>query len=391
MSPHRPAGRPIALLVAAALMGGTLPAAASEAPPPSRPRDRAAEAAARPAQEVDTARLDALSVRIAELMSGKRDPKVSPRGDLIIRVRAPERPTGTAATSTRSATASAASTSVARPAGAGAASRPAAARPSAAITDPQGRLAFDPVAMTLASARQASEALTGAPAAPLPGWSYAGETGPDQWAGLHPLFARCGVGNRQSPINIRGGIQVELEPIRFDYRPVNFSVLDTGHTVRVEPAPGNALSVMGRRYELVEFHFHRPAEERIDGRQFDMSLHMVHRDPEGRQAVVAVLLDRGTQPHDGIQRIWNSLPLDRHEALASPVPLDPADLLPATRGYYTYMGSRTTPPCDEGVLWMVMKEPVVLSVDQIAIFSRLYPMNARPLQALGGRLIKQSP
>ena len=172
---------------------------------------------------------------------------------------------------------------------------------------------------------------------------------------------------------------------------MNFSVLDTGHTVRVEPAPGNALSVMGRRYELVEFHFHRPAEERIDGRQFDMSLHMVHRDPEGRQAVVAVLLDRGTQPHDGIQRIWNSLPLDRHEALASPVPLDPADLLPATRGYYTYMGSRTTPPCDEGVLWMVMKEPVVLSVDQIAIFSRLYPMNARPLQALGGRLIKQSP
>ncbi|MFN9937916.1 MAG: carbonic anhydrase family protein, partial [bacterium] len=128
---------------------------------------------------------------------------------------------------------------------------------------------------------------------------------------MKPEFARCAEGARQSPINIRGGIQVELEPIRFDYRPVNFSVLDTGHTVRVEPAPGNALSVMGRRYELVEFHFHRPAEERIDGRQFDMSLHMVHRDPEGRQAVVAVLLDRGTQPHDGIQRIWNSLPLDR--------------------------------------------------------------------------------
>lgn len=389
MTVRRPSGCLPALLLAGALVPGAPPAAA-DPPTPARSRERAAEAAAQPLKEVSAARLDELSVRIAELMSGKRDSRVTPKGDLVIRMRAPE---GAAASGVRSAASASASTapgsrSATPPSSTRASGR---SRPAAAAGDAPSPLAFDPVAMTLASARQANDGLAGAPAAAIPGWAYAGEAGPDRWAELHPSFARCGMGNRQSPINIRGGIEVELEPIRFDYRPVNFSVHDTGHTVRVEPAPGNTLSVMGRSYQLIELHFHRPAEERIDGRQFDMSLHLVHRDPEGRQAVVAVLIDRGGTAHPGIQRIWNSLPLDRHEPLASPVPLDPSDLLPQTRGYYTFMGSRSTPPCDEGVLWMVMREPVALSVEQIAIFSRLYPMNARPLQALGGRLIKQSP
>ncbi len=368
------------------LGASVLPAATATDIQSVRTRDRATEASNRAALEVDAARLDALNARIAELASRQKDSRTTPRGDIVIRVRAPERGPGAVAGAGRPPASAAAASGRAA-----SASRTASRSPSAAAVNPPNALAFDPVAMTLASARQASDTQAGTPTGVAPGWSYAGETGPERWSGLHPSFARCGGGNRQSPINIRGGIEVELEPIGFDYRPVGFTVLDTGHTVRVEPAPGNALSVMGRRYELVELHFHRPAEERVDGRQFDMSLHLVHRDPEGRQAVVAILLDRGGVAHPAIQSIWNSLPLDRNEALASPVPLDPSDLLPATRGYYTYMGSRTTPPCDEGVVWMVMKEPVPLSVEQIAIFSRLYPMNARPLQALGGRLIKQSP
>lgn len=220
-------------------------------------------------------------------------------------------------------------------------------------------------------------------------WGYAGEVSPERWAELNPDYRQCAIGTRQSPIDIREGIRVDLEKIQFDYQPSAFSVLDNGHTIQVNVAPGNALQVMGRRFELLQFHFHRPSEERINGRQYDMVAHLVHKDPEGRLAVVAVLLERG-QDQALIQTIWNNLPLEKGEALPAPGQLDLSQLLPEDRSYYTYMGSLTTPPCSEGVLWMVMRKPVQVSPNQIAIFSRLYPMNARPVQAASGRLIKES-
>ena len=220
-------------------------------------------------------------------------------------------------------------------------------------------------------------------------WSYSGEAGPKAWGGLRPEFAKCGTGARQSPIDIRGGIAVDLEPVQFDYRAGGFSVVDNGHTVQVNLEPGNSIVARGERYDLVQFHFHRPSEERIDGRLFDMVVHLVHKDPEGRLAVVAVLLEKGgAQPI--VQTVWNNLPLEKHQESPARAVLDLNHLLPADRGYYTYMGSLTTPPCTEGVLWMVMRQPVAVSPEQIEIFARMYPMNARPVQQASGRMIKQS-
>ncbi len=220
-------------------------------------------------------------------------------------------------------------------------------------------------------------------------WGYVGDGAPERWAELSPENAQCGIGTRQSPIDIREGIRVDLEKINFDYRPSNFSVLDNGHTIQLNVAPGNALQVMGRRFELLQFHFHRPSEERINGRQYDMDAHLVHKDADGKLGVVAVLLERG-RDQALIQTIWNNLPLEKGQALAAPGLLDLNQLLPEDRSYFTYMGSLTTPPCSEGVLWMVMRTPVQLSANQIAIFARLYPMNARPIQSGSGRLIKES-
>ncbi|RZJ11419.1 MAG: carbonic anhydrase family protein [Rubrivivax sp.] len=223
-------------------------------------------------------------------------------------------------------------------------------------------------------------------------WGYAGDIGPDRWAELVPENKLCAVGTRQSPIDIREGIAVDLEKIAFDYRASGFSVLDNGHTVQVNMAAGNTVTVMGKRYELVQFHFHLPSEERVNGRQFNMVAHLVHKDAQGRLAVVAVLLERGpdNKPQPLIQTVWANLPLEKGEALQAQAQIDLNQLLPADRGYYTYMGSLTTPPCSEGVLWMVMRQPVQLTAQQIAVFARLYPMNARPLQAGSGRLIKES-
>ncbi len=220
-------------------------------------------------------------------------------------------------------------------------------------------------------------------------WDYAGSGGPETWGLMKPEFATCASGTRQSPIDIRDGIKVDLETIRFDYKPSPFGVIDNGHTVQVNVGTGNSIEVMGRTYELVQFHFHRPSEERVNGKQFDMVAHLVHKDSQGRLAVVAVLLNRGVvQPV--VQNVWNNLPLEKGEEVPARGLMNPNDLLPAEQRYYTYMGSLTTPPCTEGVLWMVMKTPVPISTEQIGIFARLYPMNSRPVQAAQGRLIKES-
>jgi carbonic anhydrase len=221
-------------------------------------------------------------------------------------------------------------------------------------------------------------------------WTYGGEGGPEQWGQLKPEFATCATGSRQSPIDIRSGVKVDLEPIQFDYRPSAFSVVDNGHTIQVNVGGGNAIEVQGRRFDLLQFHFHRPSEERINGRQFDMVAHLVHKDPEGRLAVVAVLLDRGGAAQPLIQTVWNNLPLEKGSEVSVRGDLDMNHLLPADRRYFTYMGSLTTPPCSEGVLWLVLQQPVPLAQDQIGVFSRLYPMNARPVQQASSRLIKQS-
>lgn len=180
-------------------------------------------------------------------------------------------------------------------------------------------------------------------------WAYEGEGGPMAWGKLNAANAKCDSGTRQSPIDIRDGIRVELDPIQFDYKPVSFSVLDNGHTIQVSPSSGNFLNVSGKLFELVQFHFHRPSEERINGKLFEMVVHLVHKDREGKLAVVAILLDFG-EAHPVIQQVWNNLPLEKNEVVKAINSLDLMQLVPKRGDYFTYMGSLTTPPCSEGVL-----------------------------------------
>lgn len=220
-------------------------------------------------------------------------------------------------------------------------------------------------------------------------WAYDGKGGPENWHHLSPDNKACAAGKRQSPIDIKDGIRVDLEPIHFNYGPAAYSVIDNGHTVQVNVSEGLTLRVMERTYLLTQFHFHKPAEERVNGRSYDMVAHLVHRDADGRLAVVAVLMEKGPE-HPLIQTIWNNLPLEQGMLVSPSAPLDLNKLLPEKRDYWTYMGSLTTPPCTEDVLWMVLKQPLAVSAEQIAIFGRLYPQNARPIQPANNRLIKES-
>ncbi|PYD86032.1 carbonate dehydratase [Pseudomonas syringae pv. pisi] len=247
-----------------------------------------------------------------------------------------------------------------------------------------------------ADARRKKEAATAAAAAieaakPKNGthWTYEGEFGPENWSKINTAWAACNTGNRQSPIDLRDGIKVDLEQINFDYHPSSFNEIDNGHTIQVNVAGGNFLSVGGTTYELQQFHFHRPGEERINGKGTEMVVHLVHKSYDNKIAILAVLLERG-DANPMIQTVWNNLPLEKHMTVTPSIVIDVNEILPARRDYFTYMGSLSEPPCTENVLWLVMKQPMTASPQQMALFSRLYPFNSRPVQQANGRMIKES-
>jgi carbonic anhydrase len=225
-----------------------------------------------------------------------------------------------------------------------------------------------------------------------PHWGYGGEAGPAHWAAMEPEFKACGLGHEQSPIDIQSDAaqKATLPAIEFAYKPSPLKIIDNGHSIQVNVAPGSSISVGGHRYELVQFHFHKPSEEAINGKRSDMVAHLVHRDSEGHLAVVAVLLEQGAI-NPMVATLWNNLPSHKEvETSPAGVTIDAAQLLPASHAYYTFNGSLTTPPCSEGVMWFVLKNPATLSTSEIDRFARVYPMNARPVQPLNGRVIKTS-
>ena len=223
-------------------------------------------------------------------------------------------------------------------------------------------------------------------------WSYEGENGPQAWGQLKPEFNLCAIGKRQSPINIEESLTLQgpAEPLQFNYQPSSASVVNNGHT-----DPGRCV---GRQYhhgarlhlQAAAVPLPSPSEEKVNDKGFAMVAHLVHKNAEGQLAVVAVLLQPGAA-NALIHKVWTYMPLDTNDRVRMPAGLiDMNELLPTDQRYYQFMGSLTTPPCTEGVLWLVFKQPSTVSPAQIRLFTQLFPHNARPVQALHGRAVRDA-
>jgi carbonic anhydrase len=222
-----------------------------------------------------------------------------------------------------------------------------------------------------------------------PHWAYEGEAGPEHWAELSPKYEKCGTGTRQTPIDLASSevVPMGLEDVEFQYATAEASVVNNGHTVQVNVAEGNAIVLDGVSYGLAQFHFHTPSEHTIDGASYPLELHLVHKDASGNLAVVGVMLEKG-EKNPVLSQVWGkSLPKSEGKEVALKSPIDLNALLPSDRAAYRYLGSLTTPPCSEGVKWIVMKSSVTMTTKQIAAFKKLFPMNARPLQPINARSI----
>lgn len=220
-------------------------------------------------------------------------------------------------------------------------------------------------------------------------WSYKGHGGPSHWAHLKSDFETCAKGLTQSPINITKATVSELPDLEFKYQETAPSIVNNGHTVQINLASGNSLKVGDQQFELLQFHFHTPSEEQVNGKRTDMVAHFVHKSANGQLGVVAVLMQSGAK-NKAFDSIFQHLPRSNETITVQDLKLDLAAMLPSQKKYYTFTGSLTTPPCSENVQWIVLKKPISLSPAQIKSFKNLYSFNARPVQPLHDRKILES-
>lgn len=213
-------------------------------------------------------------------------------------------------------------------------------------------------------------------------WDYVGEMGPDKWGNEFPT---CGKGTKQAPLNIAGPFEKSKDVLAVAYKEGPLKILNNGHTIQVNVEPGSTLKINKDVYNLLQFHFHRPSEEQIDGKPMAMVAHFVHKSKEGKLAVIGVMLNEG-KDSAAIKTLWANLPPKEMEEFLPPkVMFNPGSMLPKELGFYNYEGSLTTPPCTEGVQFYILKTPAELSKQQLAKFP--FKLNARPVQSLNGRKI----
>ena len=217
-------------------------------------------------------------------------------------------------------------------------------------------------------------------------WSYTGDTGPAHWADIDDDFSMCGLGRNQSPVDIDGAIDAELPPLQLDYATTGTRVFNNGHTVQVASPEGNTLTLDGDLFTLQQMHFHAPSEHTVDGQRFPLEAHLVHSDKDGNLAVVTVLFEEGEE-NAALRSLADSLPDTAGERADVTDTVNFTQMLPAQHDYYRLNGSLTTPPCSEGVRWVIMQSTQGISSEQVESFSAaIGDANNRPLQPLNARV-----
>lgn len=220
-------------------------------------------------------------------------------------------------------------------------------------------------------------------------WSYTGKTGPEHWGELCPAYELADTGKQQSPIEISDTVKADASALEFSYAPAKIDLVYNGHTIQENEERGSVLGIEGKQFSLKQFHFHAPSEHTLNGKHAPMEMHLVHKDETGRVAVVAIMIQEG-EHNAALAPVWEYLPTEINKQKRVERKFNAQAILPPTRDYYHYIGSFTTPPCTEDVLWYVLDTPITLSSKQIASFTKIINHNNRPIQPLNSRTVTRS-
>lgn len=237
----------------------------------------------------------------------------------------------------------------------------------------------------LAGCTNISQLLNGVKKGHNSSWEYSGAYGPEHWGKLDEAFAVCDSGKNQSPINITKTIEANLAPLSLNFSKPATEILNNGHTVQLNFAENSGFKLKGQEFELKQLHFHTPSENIINGKSYPLEGHFVHADKNGQLAVIGVLFEEG-RSNSGLAKALQQLPKTNGEKYALTSEIYPRAMLPRDMAYYRFNGSLTTPPCSEGVLWLLMKQPIMASTAQLQAFESLFSQgNNRPVQQINAR------
>lgn len=227
-------------------------------------------------------------------------------------------------------------------------------------------------------------------------WSYSTEGGPKGWADLSPVYAACGSGKTQSPVDLVSSAGKGSPEWKIEYKTTSLQIahndhveelINNGHTIQVTPQEGSTTTYAGKVYHLKQFHFHTPSEHTVNGKHFPMEIHFVHQAGDQTLAVVGVLVQQGKH-NANFDQLIKYLPNTAGEKKThDSVSIDIALKIPKELYAYHYIGSLTTPPCSENVQWLVLRNQISMSKEQVTAFSSRLKNNNRPTQPMNERII----
>ena len=218
-------------------------------------------------------------------------------------------------------------------------------------------------------------------------WGYSGKIGPEHWGDIKPKkFCMCKRGVNQSPIDLNRFVDAKLPKLKIHYAGISYDVVNNGHTIKVTTQGKNEVVVDGITFHLKQFHFHTPSENKINSKQFPMEAHFVHKSDNDEYLVIALMFEEGEE-NKALQKMLNDLSAKVGEKRKLHEMFNPGELFPRKLDYYRFEGSFTTPPCTEGVRWIVLKNPVTASKEQIEKMHKIMGNNNRPVQPLKARVI----
>ena len=217
-------------------------------------------------------------------------------------------------------------------------------------------------------------------------WDYEGKEGPEKWGELAPEYDMCARGRNQSPINLVADFHADLPELDLQYtKPGILGELNTGHAIQEQVNAGNFLLMDGERFDLQQFHFHSPSEHLVENKEFPMEVHLVHQNQDGRYVVIGLLFEEGER-NDMVDRLPSFRVQRGEDPYGDPIVYN--ELVTDRGEYFLYNGSLTTPPCTEGVRWIVIKQPIIASPDQIQHYHDLLGFdNNRPIQPENSRFV----
>jgi carbonic anhydrase len=217
-------------------------------------------------------------------------------------------------------------------------------------------------------------------------WGYSGSHAPKYWSKLSPEFQACSAGTMQTPVDLRATVTGAADSVTRSYQKMPLNIVNNGHTIQVNAAPGSFCTIDGEKFELVQFHIHHPSEHLLAGKTKPLEIHYVHQNAAGALGVLGVFYAPGSRSLAAFEPIWAAMPKAAGPARdVAGVTIDPGALFPASGRHFRYQGSLTTPPCSEGVTWVVYTDTVETARAQIVQFAQLFPNNARPVQPLNRR------